>query len=764
MDLSLIENHLNQWKEEEKEETKESAGDIINSCILKGHKTSFLVNLDSFNKKIYQHVKNESELTQASLEMECREIVRHVLTKWSFEEIDKMNEIDYFNLLIERSGIRESEDILKKVLKAKEEISMDENNILFRIEIFSFYEINHAMRAILFLEDEEEKLKLERDLKILHDFLYHLFSAYKCIRIASYVGNDLSVDSIDLFKFIGDRFLKKIVDQRDPGNFPILLEYIESQMVSHGFRRFKEDVYSPVYTKDGMFTHSWVRECSLRYFISKVCARECNEYMFRLSESSPTMALNLEKRCLESQSLVMQELKMSRYAFAFANGIYHINVLSDLDYNRENEMLCEEERLDTERQIVVDRFYEYGSEEFKKKITTDIVCCKYFNINFEYIETKWPEIGSGIRRDDSRFGTKDYWSVHTWFDDIPTPHFQKIPGYQFKDEEEEKDGKYMISKFYYFIHGRLFYNTGSHDNNQLIPFTLGEANTGKSTTGDVIRMFYPHEKVGIIGNRFENRFGLEAIHDKFINIGMDVNSKLSLDQTSLQSMASGEPIQIEPKGKKSYNIPWNPSTCLYGNELPGQYYAMGGAIPRRFVLHYFRNKLIGKQIDDNLHKKLKKELPFILQKMIRSYLFTRILYIGDNFWNYCPNYYWNNRNNLESRTNSLLTFMKSEYLMYGKHHCCPFIIFEKRYQDFCKATRNLTLKLNEDTYLSPFSTVSKEKVEVLEGVKIVVVESGNYIYPTPHNPTTNNHNAQSRTGKFIVGLDINETAIQNLRD
>lgn len=754
--------------EEKKENVDVADINRLSKYVIFGKNTRFLTNMDEFEQKQYEYINSQKdEESTLRLEQEIYAVVRNIKEKWDFDNFGTKCHDEFIKLLEERSGINEDEDLLNTIIENSDNRIYNENQIMYKMEMFTFYEISQAVRCISFLSDEEEKTKLREEMDFLSGILYSLYSSYKCLRTAHYKSKNLFDDGIN-FNIIGSRFMR-CNNNPTLTNFSTLLSYIEFKINEWGFKLCKEYLYSPYYTKEGYFTHSWKKTCTITEFINEICSRKYNPEMWALYESNGTMAKSIENRCLESQSDTLKDMKSSRYAFAYRNGIHHINVISNSTYDQSREYPCEDDRLHDRKTIVVDRFYKYGTPEFKKNIRSNLVCNNYHDMDFEYIDITWPIPGSGPTRRHPDFDSYKHAKMHDeWFTKIKTPNFQKIPSYQFSNEDEEisadeTDGvrKNWLSKYYCILHGKVLYNTGSHDDWSIIPMIIGEAQTGKSTTGDVFNMIYPPDKIGRISNTINSRFGLESLYDKYINIAHDINSSFSGNQTDIQSMASGEGMSVEPKGKKSINLEmWLPSVIMYGNELPGNYKDMSGAISRRLVAEYFRNRLRPEDIDNDLKSKLYKEISYIIQKFARAYLFTRILYMKD-FWAFCPNYFMENRIKLESRASSLVEFLKSEYVKIGKGHCIPWMVFKKKYNTFCKVNRSLVLLINEDTYTSPFKVMSNLYCKELDNENICVVENGNYIYPTVLNPIDDQPPIE-KNGKFIVGIDIDEKAFINL--
>ena len=96
--------------------------------------------------------------------------------------------------------------------------------------------------------------------------------------------------------------------------------------------------------------------------------------------------------------------------------------------------------------------------------------------------------------------------------DIDTPLFDQIVKHQLNNNDELYT--YMLA----FI-GRLFYDVGQYDNFEIMPFIVGDCNTGKSTIIDVIRAMFSSSSVGVMDSTLESIFGLQSQCDKEIVVG-----------------------------------------------------------------------------------------------------------------------------------------------------------------------------------------------------------------------------------------------------
>lgn len=211
------------------------------------------------------------------------------------------------------------------------------------------------------------------------------------------------------------------------------------------------------------------------------------------------------------------------------------------------------------------------------------------------------------------------WQRHAKYAmDIKTPNCDRI--WQAQDlDKPDKDkgtGPEVIEQIYALI-GRMLHEVGSLDDWQLSPFFKGVAGTGKSTILRLIRAMFSPEDVGVIPNNIEPVFGLSAVYEKLIIICFELRSDFGLNPALMQTMMSGEPMQIQVKFKTAIpNFEWKAPFAAAGN-MNADWPDAQGAISRRWALIGFTKALA--KGDASLMSKLKAEMPLIIQKANRAY-------------------------------------------------------------------------------------------------------------------------------------------------
>lgn len=455
-----------------------------------------------------------------------------------------------------------------------------------------------------------------------------------------------------------------------------LIRYTLNYFQKMEYRKYKEDIYKPIYNGK-YFTHAWARHMEISKVVHNMVNKEQNSEIWRIMYTTKNGYNSLINYLNSCQEYEFPELKKDRTIFSFRNGIYNA---------REH------------------KFYNFETSQ----LSPDIVACKYFDMDFEYIE-----------------------SLDAW-KNIPTPSFQSILDAQFIDEDDYDE----ICKTAYILIGRLLYEVGDKDDWQVIPFFKGFAMTGKSTILKyVVKNFYEPADVGILSNDCADKFPVENLYDKLVYIAMDINERFSLPQMTFQSMISGEDVSIMRKHKTPLDELWTVPGAMAGNEFFG-YRDNGGSIGRRVILFEFMNALTTAQLDNNLAHKIKLEIAVLLQKCNMAYLQAVDQWPRQNIWANLPQYFHQNRAYLLEQTNSLLEFLNSDMISFGGDEYLHKDEFVQAYMNYCKENGLKTKKFNKDYYSSPFAIAGNKN-----NTKISI----------RRNPIIKN---VKRKGNYVVGLSI----------
>ena len=209
--------------------------------------------------------------------------------------------------------------------------------------------------------------------------------------------------------------------------------------------------------------------------------------------------------------------------------------------------------------------------------------------------------------------------------------------------------------------GRLFYPVGKYDNWQVMPFLMGDANTGKSTVADVIKRMFPPGSVGVITATQEAQFGLESIYQKRLVLIPDIPKKFSkiVNQCDFQSMITGEQVSVARKNKTAVSDrDWTAPLLGAGNHLP-DYNDNSGSISRRLVVFMF-NALITTRNTTMKETIISNELVTIMLRCLWRYRTTCELWGGADFWTkIAPFSLREVQNEVKEETNYLANFLRN---------------------------------------------------------------------------------------------------------
>ncbi|KAJ3005096.1 hypothetical protein HKX48_000875 [Thoreauomyces humboldtii] len=236
-----------------------------------------------------------------------------------------------------------------------------------------------------------------------------------------------------------------------------------------------------------------------------------------------------------------------------------------------------------------------------------------------------------------------------------TPVFDNLLYHQLKDISiDEAEAVYNM---FLALVGRSFFLTGEHDNLSIAPCLLGDSNTGKSTIINIIEAMHSQDSVGAISANTEATFGLDNLFDKSIVVIPEIPPDMHnvLNPALLQSMISGENINVPGKYKKSFTGRFRPTIWMAGNVFP-KYQDKRGAVARRLPIFTFE-QFIEKR-DGTIEKTIKEnELGDLICKCLKAYWKMLLEHKGKDFWEFCPSYFIDNRELASVATNWLHRFL-----------------------------------------------------------------------------------------------------------
>jgi phage/plasmid-associated DNA primase len=147
----------------------------------------------------------------------------------------------------------------------------------------------------------------------------------------------------------------------------------------------------------------------------------------------------------------------------------------------------------------------------------------------------------------------------------------------------------------------------------------GLANTGKSTLINLIISMLPANSHAILASNQEATFGLDGPSQKRLFACPDMPSNMTdvLESALLQSMISGESINVPRKNRSAITVQWR-AHLLFGSNFLPNYSDVSGAISRRLCIIPYETVVVCR--DPQLQKKVEKnELLTVLLRCISSY-------------------------------------------------------------------------------------------------------------------------------------------------
>ena len=170
----------------------------------------------------------------------------------------------------------------------------------------------------------------------------------------------------------------------------------------------------------------------------------------------------------------------------------------------------------------------------------------------------------------------------------------------------------------------------------MVPWLIGDANTGKSTILFIVAAMFPGELVAGVNDSFEPKFGIASLVDAKCIISPDTPENVQdyLSAATFQSMASGEVTNLPIKFKVAKSVQW-PVPSIWASNMPGRWKDKCGAIQRR-IWYLLFGKLVEKRDTSLRARIIEQELATLFTRCILQY-FAKIEEVGsDDVWNHAP--------------------------------------------------------------------------------------------------------------------------------
>lgn len=307
-----------------------------------------------------------------------------------------------------------------------------------------------------------------------------------------------------------------------------------------------------------------------------------------------------------------------------------------------------------------------------------------FMMKHELITPKFDKIFEEqlTRKTDPTKGTSGnqnpYWGTIKQTTSVFSNSFRSLEGKVKKDGEDYQTEylrehkvsdiwaeEYAHLLFWHFaLIGRLLFPVGKLDNWQIIQFFKGVAGTGKSTLINVISDLFAKEDTEAMSNTGprgggKGIGGLANFLGKALWKVPEVKGDFGLDQSTFQSMISGEVIAVDMLYKESISVKWEVPGLLAGNDFAG-WRDNSGSILRRVVVSNFSVPLDPSKKDPTLEADIKREIPAILYKSLLCYRLLTWLHVKKDVWNILPKYFWWTRSRLAAFTDPLSNYLEQQ--------------------------------------------------------------------------------------------------------
>ena len=514
-----------------------------------------------------------------------------------------------------------------------------------------------------------------------------------------------------------------------PDDIQTLLHYVMDQAHRQKLRRYGDSVYRMKTTQiecervlpgnkrekyiQTVDTHAWVRFVEMRKFIYDICSHTYAENMWEVLHSQKSG--NYVERLLtyfeysdKDDLFPVLDREQMRNCHSFRDGVY-----------------CGK----------TDTFYPYD-ESRGQPPPSSVVSCKFIDSEFMQRES------SEDRDDDPGY---NFWESgipdpDEWYD-LPTPALQSIFDSQkfwdpsSTDAEARQQSHQQVCRMLYVLLGRLLYRLGEMDKWQVILFVKGVAGSGKSTLGQMVKMWFDPSDVGILSNNAQTTFALADICDKQIYLCFEVKSTFKVDQADLQSMISRDVVAVNRKHKSALTMEWDIPGMLMGNEN-GPWINSAGSITRRMAYVNFSEKPTAP--NPNLLEEIKAELPMILLKCNRAYRWAVRTYgPRRDIWDFLPRYFMSMQDAMKESTSPITSFLLNCIeLEFGRDYAVPMQELSQLFRRFCQQNGfdSRMTQWNEDMYSSAFKECKPDPLRVED--------------------TERQHDGKTLRTKFVCGVRI----------
>jgi Family of unknown function (DUF5906) len=305
---------------------------------------------------------------------------------------------------------------------------------------------------------------------------------------------------------------------------------------------------------------------------------------------------------------------------------------------------------------------------------------------------------------------RHYIDQHCDLDNIDTPLLDRVLRYQLQSDEVYTCMMALI--------GRLFYDVRQFDNFDVIPFVVGDSNTGKSTLVDIVCAMFSPNSVGVLDSSHEMVFGLQSKYNKELIVAPEINDRMAQQLASdlFKKMVCGELVNLPIKHSEATSVQWRVPMFMCGNRYMS-YQDDRGSISKRLAIFRFDRHVV--EMDDSLKQGIiDNELSRVVVKSLRAYR-TLIKHAGSRgFWNACPDYFRDTRDEMNQSTDYIYMFLtlgpednvwsnKVMYFVKVKDQCMMLEEFKRKFMNYMRF-RHPNVRYKWDHDLSAFKRLGYE--------------------------------------------------------
>lgn len=410
-----------------------------------------------------------------------------------------------------------------------------------------------------------------------------------------------------------------------------ILVYLLEKLRDHQYASVGLMVHEPVYTgppEARTPTLAYRPVMPLKQFVHAAIKRQTEPRLWRLMINQHVD--DIVTRLSEMNDPFYPTLVKCRYLYAFRDGLYVVHSdLSGLGLAP-----------DPARAPFKDMFIPHGQQALPAGVSV----AKFFDSDLKY---------------------EDFEDKKDWFD-IKTPMLDKIMTDQFN--KLGHDECKQVCRTYYWVIGRLLYESRALDKWQFWPFIKGVAHSGKSTIVKMCAHFYDPERVAVMTTQMEGVFAFSSFLNKDLIVGPEMAGKCNVSQQQIQSMISNETISVAEKNKTATSVEFRTPVILAGNEtLSGTTFRdTSGSLARRFLFFNHSEPMGGGKSMNNLEDLLLEEMPRIILKCNRAYQEQCARFGEKEIWSpgVVPPYFHQQKVDYSTKSNSMLQFLLTDLVEF----------------------------------------------------------------------------------------------------